>query len=237
MDKPNPQFYMKETFDATPFIADSKDSGDYNTASRIRNLLADAISDKLLLPKFIVMVLDDDIIEYFNYDGKGTTEQLGRIINWIMSEHEDIIKGYKAELPARALKANYPQLIWIEAPYHKNFKNNESREIFNKIVSKTTHKCDFTTTLQLKKIWNEENRGLYLRDEDRYTSDGYTAYWQAVDRTVKFADTILFRKITRPPVQKRDDRDQHHHDKFHWRRNSGNNNWNGNRGHQRTFTR
>ena len=48
------------------------------------------------------------------------------------------------------------------------------------------------TVLKLKKIWCSKDGSLYARDRKRFTANGYITYWETIDRTVKYADQLLF---------------------------------------------
>ena len=91
-----------------------------------------------------------------------------------------------------------------------------------------------STFLKLIKVWDYDDSSLYNKEEKKLTSKGYISYWEAVDKAVKFADTILLKKDMlkkkknqiqdqarhQPPPQRVQ---QHNHpnknfDSFHWRR-------------------
>ena len=62
------------------------------------------------------------------------------------------------------------------------------------------------TVLKLKKGWNPDDSTLYVREARCYTYEGLSTYWQAVDKTVKFCDTILLKKFEK----------SRNMEKFHW---------------------
>ena len=80
--------YIKEHYDTRGYINSRYSSTDQNLVSRVRNLMAHAIKEQVLLPKLIVIVLDDDLIKYLDIDGYGVVKSLGRIVNNIMTELE-----------------------------------------------------------------------------------------------------------------------------------------------------
>ena len=45
--------------------------------------------------------------------------------------------------------------------------------------------------LELKQIWDAEDTNLYIAEVARYTAAGLNSYWKAIDRTIKFYDSIL----------------------------------------------
>ena len=108
---------------------------DHNTISHYRNLLVEAIGDKVIFPKMIIAVPDDDILKYINITDFRISEGLGRVIDWLMCEHDRIVEIHKEHLPAKAKWNNYPQFLWIEAPVHDNFNNNLMRQKYNHTVN------------------------------------------------------------------------------------------------------
>ena len=90
-----------------------------------------------------------------------------------------------------------PQVVWIELPYHDNFNNNCLRECFNKALNDTAKLHEGVAVFQLKKVWDPVDTNLYLRDADRFTALGLRSYWEAVDKTVRFCDTTIMRRIAK----------------------------------------
>ena len=166
--------------------------------SRIANIMKFALQckvDKRLLPfpKIIVIVLDDDLLHKFATAHR-ITKPISRLINFIMIEHECAITAYKDDLPAKCLKSDWPQLLWIQVPSHHLFSNNNLHYKFNKALEEVAKLHSNMTTLMLKKVWDESNPDLYIPDHSCFSASGYTAYWEAVDRTVRYFDSVLLKK-------------------------------------------
>ena len=192
--------YAKEHFEVIGFINDLRDNEDRSIISQFHNTLVHALEEKPLLPKIIVIVPDDDIINFLNFAEYGVSKCLGRVIDWIMREHIRIIDIYKEFLPARAKRSTYPQILWIDVPTHDGFKNNLMRQKYNYAVNTAAQFHENTWTLQLKKVWDPHNHSLYNKEEDKYSVEGIKMYWEAVDKTVRYTDTILLKKPTKPKV-------------------------------------
>ena len=235
--------YAKDNFEVIGFMSDSATSDDLTLISRLRNILVEAITKQVLLPKIIVFVPDDDIIVFLNYAEYGIFKCLGRIVNWIMREHNRIIESYKEYLPLKAKKYSYTQLHWIQAPTHDNFNNNLMQQKFNYALSTQAQNHEHTWALQLKKVWDPHNHSLFKKEDNEYTVEGIKTYWEAVDKMLKYADTILLKKPNKPKasqslIQERQNLDtynkresspsrdrpsnQHHNrwrsDTYHWNR-------------------
>ena len=201
------------------FLNNKTDSLDTNAVSRIRNLLVGAIHMQVQLPKLIVVVPDNDIIEYIDYRKYGAAEVYAKFLDWIMTQQERLIASQKEYLPLKARQLNYPQIIWIEPPLHDNFDNNTQRAIFGNILSNTAQFYDGVSVLQLKKIWDEKDTKLFVKENKRFTADGMKKYWEAVDKTVKYADTIGLQKQARLQKAKAVAKDfKQKHEKYKWKR-------------------
>ena len=188
--------YMKSHYDITGFV-NCNFGRDPNAVSRLRNLMATTLEGQILFPKFIVLVADDDIIKCLNHSGYGISKNLGRLVNNIMGYYSRIIETYKEYLPNKSKRQDYPHIIWIEAPLHEAFHNNEERGKFNSCLLEMGKLHQNVSVLKLKKIWDPLDKMLYTTDQRRFTSEGYNKYWEAVDKTVKYCDTILLKKISK----------------------------------------
>ena len=186
--------YTKDHFDTLGFMNDKYLSNNQNMISRLQNCLHKAISDEIILPKMIVIPLDEDLIQYLNHPGPNVTKALTHMIDAVMSEFSKLAAQQWEYLPKRSTREDYPKFIWIEAPLHNNFSNNVKRMKYNKALRDAAQFHDDMYALMLKKIWNPNDDSLYAADFRRFTNDGYRAYWTAIDATIKFADTILLKK-------------------------------------------
>ena len=84
-------------------------------------------------------------------------------------------------------------------------------------VWKQLRKCIQTSsTLPLKKVWDAKDNNLFLKDSQCFTTDGYLAYWEAIDRTVRYFDSIFLKKCmkTKLAVDQKGQKDQK--DRFRW---------------------
>ena len=102
--------FMKEHFDVTGFCSSKYTSSDTNAVSRMRNILTTVMQKQPLLPKYVVIVIDDDLIKYLDHEGYGATKAYGRIINNIMIEHGRVLQAHRVpscEVQKSRLSKNY----------------------------------------------------------------------------------------------------------------------------------
>ena len=177
--------------------------------SRMGNLMKNAITststknrNKLMpFPKLIVVVPDDDMIKCSGevpVDGISSTN-LGRLVKFVMTEHERNIASFKENLTIKSRRDNYPHIVWILAPMHDNFSNNAERYKFNRAVEDMCQFHSNVSCLELKKVWNPKDDGLFCKEFNRYTATGLKSYWEAVDRTIRYCDTVVLKKREKIP--------------------------------------
>ena len=199
--------YTVTHFDVAGFYNNQYRSTNPNVVSRLRNTIIKGIDAEKLLPKFILVIPDDDLIKVVD-QGFGFSDSMGRIIHHIMLEHNRIIAAHKENLPRKSRKVGYPQIVWIEAPLRVNFSNNSARVKFNTALESMAKHHENVHTLKLKKGWDDQDNSLYVYDAQHFTTLGLVNYWAAVDKTAKYVDTILLKKMSVKQQQPKD--------RFHW---------------------
>ena len=187
--------YVRDNFEVSGFMNNRYNALDRNMVSRVRNLLVNAITTKLYLPKMVVICLDDDLQRYIvRKSPDARIREYEIVLRWLMHEFEGIIEAHRDYLPKKSKHDLQPHFIWIEAPLHVEFRNNLERNDFNKSLQSVAKFHKSVSVLELKKIWDPDNRNFYVGESDRFTADGLLSYWEAVDRTVKYADTTIMKK-------------------------------------------
>ena len=171
---------MKEHFGVTAFMNNSLDVN-RSILSRMRNCLIKAIEDKYLLPKLIVILMDADILSCTKDEQMTVYTSL---INWLAVEFNKLVNIHKDRLPMRAVKGEYPHFVWIAPLRHVNVKNNYYREKITSSIKTVTSTFNNHIMLQLKKIWDAEDRTLFKHK--RLTEIGLGKYWESVDSAIEF---------------------------------------------------
>ena len=211
--------YVKVYFDTFGFFHGLL-SDNPSKLSRMGNLMVQAVnykSDRKLrpFPKIIVVVPDVDLLKCFT-SAHSISKPIGRFLNYVMTEHDRAIAAYKEHLPAKCLHSDFPQILWIQAPEHQNFNDNDQRRKFNKSLEEVCQFHNNVHALMLKRVWDPKDGNLFLADSQRFTTDGLKCYWEAVDRTVRYFDSVLLKKIEK---EKRKNLKQHkgdQKDQFRW---------------------
>ena len=212
--------YVKTHFDIRGYF-NNIFSDNPSVISRLANLMATAISQKvdqkwLPLPKLVVVVPDDDLINVLDEHALGSPKLFAWVVNYIMTEFKRAIATFKELLPKKCVKTAYPHILWIQAPLHDNFNNNSHRSKFNRALEDAAQMHSNTSVLMLKKVWEPSDSNLFVSDSQRFTNKGFKCYWEAVDRTVRYCDLIILKKQEKFNLLKQQDR------KFKTSRNSQN---------------
>ena len=179
-------FYAKERFEVKQYMNSRFSDKNQNLISRIVNSFAAGLARNKKLPRLIVVVLDEDIIENVQFDGCRVSTLYGEILQWIAAEFDRMIKERKAQLPKNALKKENPEIYWVAAPYNRNFQNGQNRNKFNMCLESIVKIYEYMRCIKLKKVWAPENGNLVNSINGKITTEGLHAYWRAIDASIEF---------------------------------------------------
>ena len=181
-------FFTKENYEVTPFCNSRFNSNDRKMLSRFRNTLATVINDKGKLLKYLICVMDADLVEFLNFHNCGIASIIGNWLEWIMAEMKAMITTRKEKLPPKAVKADYPQIYWVAAPLHMNFTDDETnaRRKLNLCMQSIMKQEQNMRVIQLKEYWDSENLDLVNVRRSAFTDTGLLTYWRSIDASVRF---------------------------------------------------
>ena len=184
-------FYMKNHFGLSSHVA----SGPGNFIARMSNAFKNAIQEKKLLPKYILVTLDADFYTDLNVKNFGLTQMMDRELTWLAKQFFRMSLTYKENLPEKVKKQSHPKFLWVMAPAHKFFEDNEQRRKFNNCLEEACKDYYNMHVLQLKNYWSFDKDGLVARSGNsagyRITSLGLKTYWSAIDSAVQYRDTSV----------------------------------------------
>ena len=153
---------------------------------RLQNTFALAVNSNISLPKYMLVILDEDLIEFLGYREAGMSQMLGRWIHWLIKELEEVISLRKKQLPVRAQKDAEPCTYWSLAPLHCNFtdKTNETRRKLNFCLESLLKGKPRMRLIKIKEIWDFNDKSLVKNN--CIMESGFYTYWRAVDAAFKF---------------------------------------------------
>ena len=143
----------------------------------------------------IAVVVDDDVINQIDFEGdnEALQEVYERELAWLNRRIQRAILTKKDYYPEKAKARGQPHVIWIVPPTNVNFNNNVKRRIFAEALKSTAEQFNDVTAYELKQVWDSEDMNLFLQPQNRFTSEGFIRYWDSIDRTLRYAHTVLFK--------------------------------------------
>ena len=190
--------YINNNFEVSAFLTRSFNNSNRSPAARMLNSLTTAMKEKSELPKIIVFILEDNLLEsHFlrlpNTDGR-ISETYNRFLKWFITNIERAIEAFKDLLPNKAVRKNIPRVLMLSPAVNSSFKNNIKRKKFGKCLNNVTRMHHNMSCLQLRQGWDEQDRKLYLNELNRWSHEGLTKFYNAVDRCISFCDSCINKK-------------------------------------------
>ena len=142
------------------------------------------------------MILEADIIRFLDHKDYGATELFGKIISYLEKEIRELIGKFKSMIPNKAKKyKTWPQVIWIPPSMHKNYVDNNFRRKFAGEMEQIIKGKPNSSVFKIKQVWQPNNDDLVYEHNSNLSPSGERKLWLAFDRTLWFADRILFNNI------------------------------------------
>ena len=171
-----PTTYTYLNFEVRAYLTSESSNNSKNILCRIRNGLVTALNEHAVLPKVIVVVLDDvkddpNVDLEFHYE---------RLLSGLCNLISKTIDCYKDLLPLKAKRENIPHVLWIAPPNHHFFSenNNIRRELFGKALNIAITAQKSMSVLRLVKFWDKDNSNLFL-DIKRIIFQCYMLQWSS----------------------------------------------------------
>ena len=106
-----------------------------------------------------------------------------------MSEIKGLVENMVKESPQN--NARIPHILWIIPTQNVSYVNNDLREKFSYALTVAMKLHPELISLRLKQVWNENNPDVYNITSKKLTQMGVRMLWNAIDRTLVYADSIL----------------------------------------------
>ena len=123
----------------------------------------------------MLIVLDSDLVHNMNHDNFGIMHMLSTSIMWLASELHKITLAYKEKLPKKSKKSDYPMFLWVSAPLHKNFSDNNLHQKFNTCLDKVVDTFSNMKMIRMKKEWEFDDPSIFRLG--KFSSEGLDRYW------------------------------------------------------------
>ena len=180
--------YSRTHLEVNTFHRRTVHDGSDNPFSRIYNGLIYAMRTMGYIPMILVIVIEDDVIRYADYNDFGVTAMYGRVITYLADEINKAINEFKSILPQKCLREDWPQMLWVMPTTHDHYHqgtNTLRKKFAHEMEAQLRHQPKMHA-LHVNKLWQSNNVHLVDRYSHRITPLGMANFWKDVDRMVKF---------------------------------------------------
>ena len=166
-----------------------------STISRVCNAFIDTYNDRGILPKWVILIIEGDIINSLPATRFGMSEAYGTVLDFIMRSFDAAVQNVHQRYPLKTKKYKWPYFLWIEPSLNINHQDDSMRSKFIKSLHIVTQMHDNTITLPIRQGggWNENDNQLVNWHKQQFTVKGLMELWGGIDQTIRFADTKLMR--------------------------------------------
>ena len=186
--------YTLSNFETVLFNSHTRVEGQ-NTIGRLRNSLVNLVNQQTFIPKWVVVVVEDDIIKSFDATRTANQESAyyGSVLEHIMKEHNTIMDEFKDMIPDKAKKHGWPFFLWVVPTLHEIYDNNSARDKFIRCLKMVENLHDNVISLELEQVWSSTDRSLFQPGTTKLSIAGYNALWKGIDKTIRYADINVLR--------------------------------------------
>ena len=183
--KSNFEFYMKSEYEVIPFCSSKYSDKNVNTLSRLVNSFIHALNTKHYLPAYMVVLLDDDLIQYMGYSKFKVASLYGPWIEYLSELFTESFLNRRNDLPRKARPDDITQVYWVEPVGHANFDyiDQQLRDKFSKCLEVNAKAFDSMRVLKLRD-WDKNDDNLV--HNNKITKLGLSVYWRSLDASFEF---------------------------------------------------
>ena len=184
--KASHNLFIKNNFEIMAFCSSKYSDKNVNTLSRLVNSFIQAMNTKFYLPEYLIIFIDDNLIEYLQYKRYNVASLLGPWIEYLCQMIAESLQNRCQQLPMKARQKLPTQVYWVEAVSHSNFEyiDQQAREIFSKCIEANCKVHENMRILKIREFWDRSDDNLVINN--RLTKQGISAHWRSVDASFKF---------------------------------------------------
>ena len=193
--------YMYECYNISCFTTNPL-SEMHNMMARLVNCFIKALNDNTILPRFVLLVPEVDLLSYFSRNGMAAEKEFEHVckigLKWIIEQLDRAIEIKKEELKKRhvgSITSNEPKIIWVstinrpeDLPIEKSSKDTYNAILENLIFDRNGH--------FILKVDQKLNDGEYFDALNSLNARGQKRFWQSIDDSLERFD---YRRITLRP--------------------------------------
>ena len=166
--------------------------------ARIFNVVLSAMNTRVILPKYLVVVPDKDILDATGFADFGERSCLKGIVKYLVKEINKYVDARFEDLYRKksgSVKKGEPRVIWvkmIDRPTLKNDPIMSWRSTFNEILEEVLVAEGHTYIINLTSLKNDK----FFSSGGELLADGRIQFWKELDHVLKEFDR---KKITLLP--------------------------------------
>ena len=207
--------YVRSHYDTTAGCTGNpkKSMRKRNVIGFVRNNLVEKINDQITFPKYIIVVLDADIVKSIHNYKTGASQAYGAAIDWLVTEFHRITTAHKEKLPSRSRKFKYPQILWVPAVLHDQFTDNVYREKYNKCLVSVV---EMFREMHILNLHSWDTLDVNCISNNKMTAIGLEKYWEAINDAFQAWDKEQMRSSQQSGTNRNFARHQQRNDRYHW---------------------
>ena len=170
-----------------PLCSSRYNNKNSNLLSWIQYSLALGLNSKAHLPPYIVVFLDNDLLDYLQYKrAYKVASLLGDWLEYLAKTIQEMIQTKLSYVPLKAQPKEDTQVYWVEPVIHKNFKADQVhlRETLCNCLDSVLKEFENMPLIKIKEFWDKHDNNLVMNNW--FTKDGLLTYWRVMDATFKF---------------------------------------------------
>ena len=196
--------HMEDYFNIHAFYND-KASAPELAATHIVNSAVDAVNKSHRLPKFLVVILDKDILSDFDLFASDAVESIAEETSWVVKQIQTAMKHRRSSVTDQkpgAVYADDPKIIFVRMirrveshSFGKTLNRVfELRPKFNDSLNEAVRRIDqYILTI------NSCNSPDHFTHEGELSEKGHLAFWKELDNLVDRFDNKKIKLLPTPP--------------------------------------
>ena len=181
-DEKSVGLYLYEQYNMKCFTS-KPTSNTTSVPAQLVNCVIKATNELEKLPRIILLILDWDILRYFEHTSFGVMEITKKVVKWMVNTIKKAIEAKRdrlQKLHLGAMVANEPKIIWVKminrlAAYDKVLT---VRRKFNMALENVLAKC---SNQYLKDLHPAMNNANLFTAPNYLNGDGCAVYWQELN--------------------------------------------------------
>ena len=153
------EFFLKEQFEGTGFCSSKYSDSNTNPLSRIQIITAAALNAKDFMPHFIIMVIDNKLIEHVRYKGCSVATMYDTLVEWLCKEVWNLIEEKFKLLPKKARVATQVYWVLLSNSDYMPDCDRVVRERFRKCLESVVQMYEAMRVIKLK-MWDPSDESL-----------------------------------------------------------------------------